>query len=161
LRKLYIHGEINDAAFSEFSKNLDALVAQSAEPIIVELSSHGGESEAGLAFYGKIRACPCLIYVEAYGQVQSAATIILAAADYRSCGLDLIFMVHDSPRPRKKSDLVEWERQEQQWAEILELHSVVDAKEWRKMSKKTTYLNPAQCLQFGVIDQIMKGTKHK
>lgn len=160
MRKIYLTGEVNEKMYNHLATELDRLSKESNNPIEIDLHSHGGEAGAGLAMYGRIRACPCLVYTTAYGLVQSAATIILAGSDWRSVGLDTWFMVHDSPTKPKKNEKAQWEREEQQWAEILELHSVVPASEWRKMSKKTTYLNPAQCLQFGIVDQILKGTKH-
>lgn len=159
MRKIYLHGEVNEAMYTAFAAKLDAFIAANNEPIEIDLHSHGGEAAAGLAIYGRIRACPCLIYTTVYGSCLSAATIILAGSDFRSCGLDSWFMVHDNPTKPKKREAAQWEREEQQWAEILELHSQLPASEWRKLSKKTTYLNPAQCLQYGIIDQIMKGSK--
>lgn len=160
MRKIYLHGEVNESMYTKFSIELDALVASSPDPIYIDLHSHGGEAASGLAIYGRIRACPCLIYTEAYGTASSAATIILAGSDFRSMGLDTWFMVHDNPTKPKKHERTQYEREEQQWAEILELHSLLPASEWRKMSKKTTYLNPAQCLQYGIVDAIMKGNKN-
>jgi ATP-dependent protease ClpP protease subunit len=159
MRKIYLTGEINDMAYKSFAIQLDQFVSESNQPIEVDLHSHGGEAEAGLAIYSRIRACPCDVHVKAHGRVESAATIVLAGADYRAVGVDCWFMVHDSPLPNKKSSMAQWERMEQQWAEILELHSDLPAAEWRKLSKKTTYLNPAEMLQYGVIDKVLKAVK--
>lgn len=160
-RIIYLVGEVNDKMFLDFAASMALFEAKSSDPIHICLSSHGGESAAGLAIYGRIRSSPCLIYTEAFGLCQSAATIILAGSDYRSSALDMWFMVHDSALPKKatKAQKAQWEREEQQWADILELHSNLPASEWRKMSKKTTYLNPAELLQYAVVEQILKGTK--
>lgn len=162
MRKIYLVGEINDTMFLDFVRQLDQLEAQSNEPVHIDICSHGGEAPAGLAIYGRIRASSCLVYTTAYGQCQSAATIILAGSDYRSSALDCWSMVHDSPKMKKASvaEKQQHEREEQQWADILALHTQLPASEWRKLSKKTTYLTPAEMLQYGLIDRILKGSKN-
>lgn len=159
-RRVLLTGEVNEAMFTHLVNELSRLSNAGPEPIQIDLYSDGGFASAGLAIYGAIRACPCLIYTTAYGACQSAATVILAGSDWRSMALDCWFMVHDSPgKPKKKREKIQREREEVQWAQILELHSQLPADEWRALSKKETYLNPAECLQYGVVDQILKGSK--
>ena len=82
-RLLRIIGEINYDSFSAFSEQLAELEGLSSAPVQVELCSEGGTDYAGLAFWGRIRNSPCRIEICAIGAVQSAATLVFAAGDYR------------------------------------------------------------------------------
>lgn len=169
MRKLYLHGEINERLFVKFSKKLDALIAEDDRSFIeIELSSEGGLPYWALAIYGKIVDCPAPVQIAAIGPVMSAATILLVASEHRYCTEGSWFMVHDaSERSEGTSNALrrhatQVEREEQQWAEILAGATDLPAEEWRKMSRQTTYLDAKQMLQFGIVNQIIsrKDNKH-
>jgi ATP-dependent Clp protease protease subunit len=165
MRRLFIHGEITDETFSKFSKKLSKLLAQSNDSITLELHSEGGSPYAALAIYGRIVSSPASIHVVAYGAVMSAATIILAAGHRRSMAPETWFMTHlseskaDGNFKQFKQAASQAYREELQWSEILAKHSSLPASEWEKLSNKTTYLSAEQCLQYGIIDTILRGKK--
>lgn len=160
-RKIKIIGDIDSDNYEVFSEKMDELEAASKKPIHIELCSGGGETYVGLAYYGRIKSSPCPVHITAYGQVMSAATIILAAGTVRIMQGDAWFMVHDDAlsvkEPTRIRAVVEFshhETVERQWAEILSRHSKVDKDIWREWSKDTRYLNAADCLEIGIIDKI-------
>lgn len=165
MRRINIHGEITDETYSKFSKKLSRLLEMGNEQITVDLHSEGGSPYAALAIYGRIVSCPALVHVIAYGACMSAATIILAAGHKRSMAPETWLMVHDGVSSAKGTVTThlthakQTAREELQWDSILAKHSLLSANDWRKLSKRTTYLSAEQCLQYGLIQNILKGGK--
>ena len=165
---IHLVGEVNEEMFLHFSTQLakiENLPDSSRHALNIILSSEGGTSYDGLAIASRMRSSPIKIYVEVHGKCMSAATIILAAGDYRTMGCQSWIMLHDSSG-KVKGPLTELcraveqlESEEQQWANLLELYTGTPEEAWRKLSKKTTYLSASQALQLGLIDEIIKGKK--
>ncbi len=166
MRKIYIIGQINEKSYRKFSKQIDDFCSEdSTDVIYIELHSEGGVAADGLAFSGKIQACPAPVHIIAHGIVQSAATAILAAADYRECTPELSVMVHDSQYNLSGTAREVMQKAEQamdeerQWDRLLEAGSGTPAFFWRQLSEKETYITAQQALQYGLVDKIIKGKK--
>lgn len=167
MRKIYLHGEVNEDMLTRMSKKLDKLVAEGPEAIEIELASEGGFSYPALAMYSKIRSCPCHITIRALGPVMSAATIILAAGDLRLMASDSWFMVHESNEPvngrltTHQIATAQMLKEEMQWADILARHSDWTIEQWRAASKKTTFLTAFQLKQIKLVHSLLptKGDK--
>lgn len=160
---IYIIGQINETAYLEFSRRLAALEeTKSGEPAKVEIASEGGHSFDGLTFYGRIRTSSVLVHMKAHGLIHSAATLVFAAGDIRNASRECSFMLHDS-QDKFKGTVREahkfakqMEREEQQWANLLEVRTGVSEKVWRRLSKKQTYLTAAQAKQLGLVHNIIE-----
>lgn len=154
-----IIGEINEQTVSMFLKKTEKAIANSAPFIIINLCSEGGYQYDALAIYGRIRSLPMPVIVRAYGKVMSAATIILAGASERFLAPETWIMVHDSPESKSGTprELLQAQREEDQWANILAQHSHTSAIEWRAISARDSYLTPAEAIQLGIADVILKG----
>lgn len=162
-----VYGEINFDSYKKFRKAAGKLLAQNSSCLEIELSSCGGDTYAGLAFYGLISSLKkngTTVTIRCYGAANSAASIILASGNHRIMQKDAWFLVHDDvddeegDYPSKvveRSEEAQKERMEVQWSEILARHSKIPAPKWRQMSKKTTYLSAKECLELGVIDEIV------
>jgi ATP-dependent Clp protease protease subunit len=168
MRKIYIHGEINEKTLRHVSKKIDKFVAEDIRaPIYVELASEGGFSYPALAIYSKLRAAPCPINITAVGPVMSAATVILAAGDYREMATDSWFMVHESFEHiagrlnAHQTATTQMLKEEIQWAEILARHSDWTVEQWRQASKKTTFLTAFQLKQINLINGILPSKQSK
>lgn len=160
-RVIQIVGEISVENLEIFCEELRALEKESRKPILIELCSHGGETYTALGYYAKIVGSPCEITIKAFGQVMSAATIILASGKKRLMHKDCWFMVHDDCQRVKAdngtiaaSEALHKDMLEDHWADILSRHSKESAQFWRAYSKKTTYLRASACLALGIIDEI-------
>ena len=158
-------GDVNEAMFLHLSTQLEKLEKARALHCTIELSSEGGVAYDGLAIAGRMQTSPVLITVRAYGKVMSAATAILAAGDRRECSRETWIMFHDSA-DKFKGQLTDLERrakqleaEEQQWANLMELHTGTPEAAWRKLSTKTTYLTATQAYQLGLIDRILEGKR--
>jgi ATP-dependent Clp protease, protease subunit len=161
MRKIYLCGDIDEAAYEEFSKQLTIYERQNCKVIDVELSSGGGTAMDALAFASRMRLSNCGIRVTAYGLVASAATLVLAAGDYRLMTKEAWVMLHEDSG-KVKGSVSELEKQskhlrrmEDQWNNLMASHTNVDTKTWAKLHKETIYLNPEQCLRMGLVDKII------
>lgn len=131
--------------------------------IEIELHSMGGTAYDALAIYHLIRNSPNYIVVHALGTVQSAAVLVLAAGDWRKIAPETIIMVHEDSDDSPMGSLTHARRaaaqmlkEEHQWATILSKLTQCSSSEWYRMHKKTTYLNAAQAIEFGLADEVME-----
>lgn len=159
--KIYIIGPITEEGYLRFSKQLDAITANSADSVTIEICSSGGSSAAGLAYFGKIRSCPNKTIAVIHGVCQSAATLIVSACDYRTASNEVIFMVHDSQH-KFKGDLTDMLKEaedmlfdERHWTNLLSQRTSLSVKVLRSMHKRTTYFNANDALEYGLIHQIL------
>lgn len=156
-----LHGSVDKDMLRAVSESID--YSNFNDTLCFELYSLGGKAPIALAIYDLIRCAKQTVHVKCIGAVYSAATLILAGADIRSMGASCWLMVHDSPDASKgtSDELLQNEKEESQWAQILAKHSNADEMEWRKLSKEETYLTARETLQMGLIDYIepLKGAK--
>jgi ATP-dependent protease ClpP protease subunit len=164
MRKIYLIGTIDEAAYAKFTKKLSKYESiDSKAPVHIELNSLGGTGLDALAFYDRIKTSPCPVHITVYGCAQSAATLILAAGDFRVMGHEAWLMVHDDSGELSGNtglllkEAQHLEHREDQWAELLAANSETPAHVWRQLSKETTYLTAKQTYQYGLVDQIKKG----
>ncbi len=155
-----ISEELSMESFKLFSKKL-AKIEDSEDRIIIELASPGGDSYAALAYSARMRRSPLLIIVEAYGEVASAAVLVLASGDKRKMTSEAWVMVHENAGPLEgtvvqlEKETHQLRRLEQQWAELLAERTNTLAEVWTALHKDTTYLNAEQCLKLGLIDEVI------
>lgn len=162
IRKIYVVGDISWEAYERFSKKLTELeLLNKYGPIFLELASDGGDAHAALAFSARIRLSSCEILITALGNVASAAVLILASGDHRRISEESWVMVHEDSAELAGS-VVELEREstqlrrmEEQWAKLLKENTGTKKSEWEEMHKKTTYLTAQECLELGLVDEVI------
>ena len=96
-RKVLICGEIDAGTAHEFISDMSILFAESKEPIIVIISSEGGNAEYGNACIQAIREAQrngLKVIGSVYGQAMSMAFFILQACDERVMGKLDVIMAH-------------------------------------------------------------------
>lgn len=135
--------------------------AESKKPIFMVLSSEGGDAYVALAFAARMRVSACPLHLTAYGEVSSAAVLVLAAATTRRLARESWVMVHEDSG-EIEGTVVEMEREakqhrrmEDQWAMLLEERTGTSASIWTDLHKATTYLTPAECLELGLIHEVI------
>jgi len=160
-RRVQIIGEINEEAYKEFSNKLYELEYDGSGTIVIELLSNGGEAVTALAFASRIRVSPCKIVVIGYGEVCSAAVLILAYGDERLMTAESWVMVHEDSM-KLNGEVRELQREaghlrrmEDQWASLLEQRTGTKASTWTKLHGDTTYLSATECLNLGLIDGVL------
>jgi ATP-dependent Clp protease protease subunit len=158
MSKIYITGDITIESFSLFSKKL----SKQQGAIDIELISEGGEAIAALAYFDKIKRYRN-VTITAYGIVASAAVLILAAGTKRRMARNAWIMVHEDSESCEESrtvmelerDAKHYRRLENQWAEILSSVSKTSIDKWIELHKNETYLSAQECLELGLIEEII------
>lgn len=163
-RKLYIIDEINDDMYSQFTLQLDELLAQhKTKPIELEIKSEGGVPYVALAIYGRLRTCSAPIHGTVYGTALSAATLIIAGCDVRRAHEDAWFMFHDSEEKFKgrthemRKKVQQAEAEELQWASIIARTTGTSVDVWLNASKQGRYLTTFEAKHLNLITEILKG----
>jgi len=158
--------EISMDSFKDFVEKVEAIMAEpdwDCEPIQVDLFSHGGSAEAALAFYSYMRLNPEVSYhITAYGEVASSAVLVLACGHKRRMTKEAWVMVHESSFKAGKLSSSGYEemgrqlrRMEDQWNELLAERTKATASYWGSIHKETTYLSAEECLELGLVDEII------
>lgn len=160
-RIIILKDDIDSDMFAKLSIGMHQLESISKKTITIEINSPGGFAYDALAIIGRIKNSPCKIVTIGYGQIMSAASIILAAGDDRKMSKYAWFMVHegkDEVRGSVKS-IMEYAKQahkeEIRWAKIMNELTNTPAQIWQDLHQNETYLTAEECLQFGVIDSII------
>lgn len=154
-------GEINDEAYKRFSIQLSSREQESLKDIELELMSEGGDPIAALAFAGRIKSSKCNINITAFGEVASAAVLILAAGDRRRMQANCWCMMHEDSAGLE-GEVAQLEkatkhlrRLEDQWSRLLQLYTGTPASVWTELHKHTTYLSAGECRDFKLVDEII------
>lgn len=161
---IYIVGDIDSDMVKYVSESLEEKTSM-IDPVRVELHSTGGTAYDALAIYHLFKSSQHHIIVEAFGTVQSAAVLILAAGDFRYIAPETVLMVHEDSdceplgsltNARKMSK--QMLKEEHQWAQVLSSCTKTSAIKWYRMHKKTTYLTAIQAIELGLADEILEYT---
>jgi len=165
-RSFTFNGDIDKDSFHQLDIKMSLLERNGnekrPEPIIIRVSSGGGDISAAWAMAARIMSSPCDVVVETYGEIMSSATILLAAADKRRSSRYCIFMFHEASagiegKVRDIQDTVKYfDREEQMYCDFLGKKSKRSSKFWKKMlsSKKDVYLDVNQMILLGLIDEV-------
>ena len=164
MKKIQIISDISDESYAKFSAELAEYETNKKHrgPVIVELSSPGGNAYDALAFWARIKNSPKDIHIYAFGLIASAAVLVLAAGDKRIMSKTAWVMVHEDSVQDLTANVTEMEKfskhardLENQWNDLLESATTTDAGVWEMLHKDTTYLSSDQCKEFGLIDEEM------
>jgi ATP-dependent protease ClpP protease subunit len=93
-RTITLDGEINHESTGRFLRNLHILQQDGNTAINIHINSEGGVVQYALAMYDAIRLCPVQVVARVVGTCESAATVILQAADFRVIRQNTLVMYH-------------------------------------------------------------------
>lgn len=160
-RVIKLTGEVDEAMWDVLDSGLNHLEAQSKEKVTIKICSYGGSTYCALAIVGRIKASRAYIVTEGYGQVMSAATLILAAGRVRKMSHYGFFMWHSASYPldgnhhQNKSVVEQVEKEEKLWARWMAEMSSRTADFWFKNGvTKDAYFTSEELLKLGVVDEI-------
>lgn len=162
--RIIIADAITLESYAKFARRLLFLEhkLKPSSAIEIEISSHGGDAHAALAYYHKIRASKRTINTTGLGSVASAATLILLAGDHRRLASTGWVMVHEGyGEPGEtleecERSVKQGRRLENQWNQLFFERTGVNATLWEKLNKKTTWLTAEECLSYNVINEIVR-----
>lgn len=165
-RVIKLTGEVDDFMWEILDSGLNQLEAISKAKITIRINSEGGSTYHALAIVGRIKKSPAYIVTEAFGQVMSAATLILAAGRSRAISHYSFFMWHEASydvggrHSQIKHTVAQVEKEEKMWAEWMSKMTgeLKSAKWWYENGVgKDAYFTAEELLNLGVVDEIYNG----
>lgn len=162
LRTILINGAIDESTFMLVDAALTQMEADSKKGVIIKINSPGGGVYDALAIVGRICASPRHITTEGYGQIMSAACLVLACGDKRKISKYAWFMHHEGSLEvsGKVSELEHHIKQEKKeelaWADCMAQFSNRSCDFWLRKGKGLDfYISANECLEFKIVDEII------
>lgn len=136
--------------------------------VSIILSCEGGDVYSGLAIYDAIRNMKSDVYIFAYGEVSSMATVIFQAADHRYISKNSFLMIHEG----SGHDAAGSEKSREAWRKIDKiLEDACNQIYWDKVKQKKkcvkknlinqwrddTIYTAKEALEWGLVDEIIEG----
>lgn len=160
-RVIRIVEDISDETFVFIDAALSELESINRKAITIRINSEGGSSYDALAIVGRIKSAKCQIITEGYGQIMSAATLILASGNKRRMSRYATFMWHQGSYGTEgkhvdvKNLVEQQDREERNWAKWMSELSNESMEFWHsKALAHDFYLDAGQCLEMGVVDEL-------
>jgi ATP-dependent Clp protease protease subunit len=167
-RRVFLHGDLEGAdtpGESHIEKVTKALLLlDSTEgPIELWINSPGGYMVEMFGLYDIITTRQNKIVTIGFGEIASAAGLILACGDERKVTENAFFMAHESasevmgPKSLVDAKMVQWERENNQWAILMSRHTKHTKAWWIKSwkEKKEMWLNSKEMLRHGLVDSVI------
>lgn len=160
-RIIKLTGDVDPNMWDLLDSSLNQLESMGKSTITIKINSGGGSIYDALAIVGRIRASKAYIVTEGYGQVMSAATLILASGKHRKMSKYGFFMWHAQSysahdrHPIIKNLVEQAEREEQSWAKWMAELSSKNKDFWQKTGASLdAYFTAEELLKLGVVDEI-------
>ncbi|MBV6514134.1 MAG: ATP-dependent Clp protease proteolytic subunit [Ignavibacteriaceae bacterium] len=161
-RELRLVGEINEKTFQRVDARLGVLEMTGKEAITIKILSGGGEVYSALGIIGRMQQSDCSIITQGYGNIMSAAALVLAMGDIRHMSKHAWVMKHEysygiRDRHSEIKELVaQVDREMDQWAELMASKCGKNKKFWKELiNKKDFYLSAKECLKLGIVDKLI------
>ena len=161
-RIIKLTGEVDEFMWDVLDSGLNQLEG-SKEKITIRINSCGGSTYDALAIVGRIKKSTSYIVTEGFGQVMSAATLILAAGRKRRMSHYSFFMWHeasygmDGRHSQNKATVEQIEKEEKMWAKWMsEMTEGIHDPEWWAENGvgKDAYFSAEELMELGVVDEV-------
>jgi len=135
--------------------------------VVVKINSPGGDAFEGITIYNLLREVDAKVTVEILGAAFSAASIIAMAGDTVKMAKNAMFMIHnpftgahgDAEKLRKTAETLD--QLTDNLANIYHAKSGIDIKRLKTMMDDETWLDAAQALKQGFVDEIVDTSKNE
>lgn len=164
-KTIIMEGDVDEDFAKKHMANIHIL--DSFEGTInIKLFSGGGDVNVARIIYSAIKGCKNFVRITCYGEVASAATIILQAADERVATPESKLMVHVGAEgfamnhPKNIDSAYRNAREDASWMEDVYLSQIKQKKkrftrhQLQDLIVFDSYLNAKQALDLGLIDLI-------
>jgi len=164
-KTINLSGDVDEDLYNTALCNLHSLDSTHGE-ITIKLMSDGGSVSIARGIYDLIVSCKNRVRIITYGEVSSAGTIILQAADLRVMSKNSKLMLHigsegvPSDHPRNVDKVYEQHRIDEKWIEDIYIVRIKEKKkrytrqQLKNLLTWDTSLNPKEALELGIIDEI-------
>lgn len=166
-RQVTLTGRIDEKVVQPVIHQLMAMQLISDDPIVMWINSGGGYLPDGFALIDTMRMSKVPIYTVIKGQACSMAACISVAGHRRLMTENSQWMAHDiqafvgdyGDKIHARAKVIEgWQKQVFDfWAE----NTLLTPKDLELARHEELWLNPQQCLEKGIVDQIFKTERVK
>lgn len=158
---------VNYQMAERLHKQLHVLETSSTtEPIFIDLVTPGGDNDYGFAIYDRICRSPCHITIQGVGQVMSAGTVILQAADRRLLSANTLLMFHyghmkGQGNPGEVLPMVSsWQNQLRKYERLflekmLTKNPKTRLKDVIRLLQQDTYMSAHRAVELGLADEVV------
>lgn len=167
-RRVFLHGDVDDATLERFSKNMHLLRHRDAnqKPITIEICTTGGYVSYGWGIYDLIRESKVHVTVEILSKCESMGTIIVQGADEVIMHKYARFMVHVGTEGYEEDHAhnIErwrgWSKKDEKKTHDIMMEAIKRKKpRFTKEKLKSlimfdTIMEPKEALEYGLIDKI-------
>jgi len=160
-RYIILYGEIDDISAREINTKIISMgIKNPRKKIYIEINSPGGEVAAGIAIMNTIRMSPATIITMINGEAASMGGIISVAADYRMITQLSYWMGHPMQdlvggTPQTIKDRGNYlEKLETDLNTLFKEKTKLNDEDFQKMLRGELWLNPQQCFDKGIVDEI-------
>lgn len=166
-RQLHLTGMIGSKVVQPLIKQIMGLQLISDDPIILWINSGGGYIADGFALIDCIRMSKVPVYTVIRGHACSMAGIISISGHSRLMTENSWFMAHDIHAgvidygEKIKARIEFITREQAQAFNFLKENSKLTDSELEYAKNKELWLNPDQCLEKGVVDQVIRFQERK
>jgi len=170
---IYLYGDIDNNTIKEITNAINELnkrelrngVYLKPNAIVLHINSPGGELFSSMALFDTIRksSIPIITYVE--GMAASGASIILLASKYRIIAPHATILIHQlSSKISGKYNQLKFNTEiDTKLMNILEKIYTAETKipknKLKELLSRDIFLNASECLQYGLVDKVLKKTK--
>ena len=148
--------------FTWFDACMTILEQKSRQTITIKIFSPGGDTSEACAIVGRIHASKCNIVTEGYGEVMSAATLILASGDKRKISKYAWVMWHESSDviggkiSKITAELAQIKRDEDMWAHWMGELTKKDQRFWQEQGVTfDLYFSADEAIEIGIADEVI------
>jgi len=170
---IYLYGDINNNTIKEITNSINELnkrelingVYLKPNAIVLHINSPGGSLFSGMALIDTFEksSIPIITFVE--GMAASAASMILLASKYRIIAPHSTILIHQfSTYQSGKYEELKFESTiNDKLMNIMEKFYLSKTKipknKLKELLSRDIYLNASECLQYGLVDKVLKKTK--
>jgi ATP-dependent Clp protease protease subunit len=170
--KIFFYGDIDEQTILELNRvlveldlklqNLKNALGNDYDPIIhLHVNTYGGSVFAALAAVDTIRSLKSKVYTYADGSVASAGTLITAIGHRRYIGQHGHLLIHQLSSgmygkfSEMEDEILNATNLMKLLKEFYKNHTKVPMKKLEEILKKDIWLQAEECIQFGLVDEIL------
>jgi ATP-dependent Clp protease protease subunit len=168
IRRIIISGVICDGMAAEFLNQLTQLeYSDVGVPINVYINSPGGAVDSALGMVDMLTTCSCPIRTIGWGQVSSAAILLLAAGDKgnRIVAPNTTTLLHQvstsmmGNTTELDNEVKEVQRLQEVYNKMLSKYTGRPIKQIAKDMSQNKYMGADQVIEYGIADKILSVRK--
>lgn len=158
-----LYGQINNFTINSLMNTIDNKMKEGIKEFMLLLSSHGGDTAAGLTGYNYLKGLPVKITTCNIGTVSSIATVVYCTGSRRISVPHAKFLIHEPYWTFQESSLGEDEIDEvikrlavykQNIAKVISINTGKSILEVLNTMHQRTTFTPDEAIKFGLVHEI-------